>query len=405
MSFIGGPIRGAVSGHWVLVLARAALTKDGGFLGVAFASTTVKYFEDLFRSTSLGGDYAATLLRLDGTLMARYPMAGHVGQMVHAEVLTTLSDSRSGVSRSVSPVDHQPRIAAGYRLVNYPLVVVVTQNERAAFAPWRRTAVTMAVVAGMMIIIIVIGAFLIARSWIQQERLNAARADVIESDKVRALAEAELHRQRDLAEQNMRFNAAVENMSQALCMFDKDARLVVCNELYAKMYRLPAELLKPGALHSDIIANRVRNGVLKGGHGDVAVKQQLSILSSLSAHRRSSRIDEHADGRLIRVTREPMQGGGWVATHEDITEQRRAEQELDETKRFLDSIIENIPIAVIVKDAVTRKFILVNRAFEAMLDLSASDLLGRTVFEFNTPKDAEFIDNADIEISSGQCRC
>jgi hypothetical protein len=38
-----------------------------------------------------------------------------------------------------------------------------------------------------------------------------------------------------------------------------------------------------------------------------------------------------------------MPGGGWVATHEDVTEQRRAEQELDETKRFLHSIIENIP--------------------------------------------------------------
>ena len=65
----------------------------------------------------------------------------------------------------------------------------------------------------------------------------------------------------------MRFNAAVENMSQGLCMFDRDARLVVCNELYARMYRLPDELRRPGALHRDIIAHRVRNGILKGGQG------------------------------------------------------------------------------------------------------------------------------------------
>jgi diguanylate cyclase (GGDEF)-like protein/PAS domain S-box-containing protein len=249
----------------------------------------------------------------------------------------------------------------------------------------------------MMIGIIVIAACLIARSWGQQERLNAARAEVIESDTVRALAEAELNRQRDLAEQSMRLNAAVENMTQGLCMFDKDTRLVVCNELYGEMYRLPPELLKPGALHSDIIAHRVRNGILKGGQGNVEVQQQLSALSALSANTRSSRVDEHSDGKLIRVTRQPLEGGGWVATHDDITEQRRAEQELDETKRFLDSIIENIPLAVVVKDAKTRKFVLVNRAFEVMLDLSESELLGRTVFDFNNSKDAEFIDKGDSD--------
>ena len=101
-----------------------------------------------------------------------------------------------------------------------------------------------------MIGLVIIAAWLIARSWQQQERLNAARAEIIESDKVRALAEAELNRQRDLAEQNMRFTAAVENMTQGLCMIDGDARLVVCNERYAKMYRLPPELLKPGTLAS-----------------------------------------------------------------------------------------------------------------------------------------------------------
>jgi diguanylate cyclase (GGDEF)-like protein/PAS domain S-box-containing protein len=399
-SYVGEPVRGGATGIWVINLARPVLTKDDKLLGVVFGSTDMEYLEELFHSTSLGEGYAATLLRQDGTLLARYPKAGHIGQIVPASILKTLSDSRSGVSRSVSPIDHQARIAAAYRLVNYPLVVIVTQNEEAAFAAWRTTAATMGVIASMMVVIIVLAAFLIARSWKQQERLNAARAEVIESDKVRALAEAELQRQRDLAEQNMRFNAAVENMSQGLCMFDKDARLVVCNDLYAKMYRLPAELLKPGALHGDIIAHRVRNGILKGGHGDVAVMEQLSALSAHSVDEISSRVDEHADGKLIRITRQPMEGGGWVATHDDITEQRRAEQELDETKRFLVSIIANIPIAVVVKDAKTRKFILVNRAFETMLDLSQDDLLGRTVFDIYRTKAAEFVDNGDSETLS-----
>ena len=63
------------------------------------------------------------------------------------------------------------------------------------------------------------------------------------------------------------------------------------------------------------------------------------------------------------------------------TELQCSKQSLDETKQFLDSIIENIPVSVVVKDAATRKYILVNRAFESMIELPRHDLLGRTVFD------------------------
>jgi diguanylate cyclase (GGDEF)-like protein/PAS domain S-box-containing protein len=402
-TYLDAPELGPVTGEWVAIEARPVHGKDGKFFGDVFASTSMKYFDELFRSISMGEGYAVTLLRKDGTLLTRYPMAGQIGTKVPASVLSTLSDSRSGVSRSTSPVDGEARIAAAYSLMKYPLVVVVTQEEDAAFAPWRRTAITMAVIAAVMIGLIIIAAWLIARSWQQQERLNAARAEIIESDKVRALAEAELIRQRDLAEQNMRFTAAVENMRQGLCMIDDNARLVVCNEHYAKMYQLPPELLKPGTLHRDIIAHRVRSGLLKGGHGNAAVQQQLSALSALPVGKRSSRIDEHADGKLIRVTRQPLAGGGWVATHDDITEQRRAEQELYETKQFLDSIIDNIPISVVVKDAVTREFVLVNRAFQAMRGLGRDAIIGKTVFEFYNKRTAEFISSIDSDVLRGHC--
>jgi methyl-accepting chemotaxis protein len=57
------------------------------------------------------------------------------------------------------------------------------------------------------------------------------------------------------------------------------------------------------------------------------VKQKLASLEAMSVKERSSRIDEFADGRLICITRQPMEGGGWVATHEDITERQRFENE------------------------------------------------------------------------------
>ena len=92
-----------------------------------------------------------------------------------------------------------------------------------------------------------------------------------------------------------------------------------------------------------------------------------------------------------------MPDGGSVAVHQDITAHLHAEKELEKTKQFLNSIIENIPIAVVVKDTNTRKFVLVNRAFEAMLKVPRSEVLGKTVFEIYRAKDAERIDASDNE--------
>jgi len=398
---LDAPVRGAMTGSWVIIIARPLLTKDHKFIGVVFAATDIGYFRDMFRATSLGNGYAATLLREDGTLLARYPAVGDIGTKVPASVLGELTRSRSGVSRAISPLDREPRIAAAYRLHDYPFVVVVTQNEQAAFAAWRTTALTVGLIAAMMIAVVIMAAWLIARSWRQQERLNAARAEIIESEKTRALAEAELTRQRERAEQSMRFTAALENMTHGICMFDKDKRLVVCNERYAKMYDVPAELTVPGTPFDAILEYRFKQGLLKGGNVAAALEKQLNVLSALPPEQKTSRIDEHQNGRLVRVTRQPLPDGGWVATHDDITEQHRAEQELNETKKFLDSIIDNIPIAVVVKDATTRKFVLVNRAFQSMRGLDSSVLIGRTVFDFYDKKSAEFIDRTDLQVLDG----
>ncbi|MGB7179054.1 MAG: PAS-domain containing protein, partial [Xanthobacteraceae bacterium] len=374
--YISRPLPGFATGIPVSILARPVLAKDGRFLGVALASTDMAYFEDMFRSTSRGEGYCVTLLRQDGTMLARSPAPDPAAPTAPVTVPKSLTDSDSTVSRVVRPSDQTAFIAAAHRLADYPLTVVVAQTEDAAFMAWRKTALTMGFITSTMIALIVIAAVFMARSWKQQDKLDAARAEILDADKTRIVAEVELNRQRDLAEQSMRLNAAVENMTQGLCMFDKDGRLVVCNDIYAKMYNLPPELIRPGTLYTDIVAYRFASKLVKGD----AENQRLA-LSAMFETQKSSRIDEHSNGRLVRITRQALQGGGWVSTHDDITDQQRAARELDQTKKFLDSIIENIPISVVVKDAKTFKYVLVNRAFEVMHDMPRAELLGRTVLE------------------------
>ena len=140
---------------------------------------------------------------------------------------------------------------------------------------------------------------------------------------------ASIRRQLAVERTNGWFNTALENMTHGLCMFDGNKRLVICNERYGSLYRLPPELLKSGTTHEAIIAHRVMNGILKGDKNAGAVDKKLGALGKHSSQKISSRVDELSDGRLIRVIRQPMNDGGWVATHEDITERQHLEQQRD----------------------------------------------------------------------------
>jgi diguanylate cyclase (GGDEF)-like protein len=154
--------------------------------------------------------------------------------------------------------------------------------------------------------------------------------------------------QRELQEQKIRLDTAINHMGEGLCMFDAERRLVVCNDRYAKMYRLPPELLKAGTPHHEIIKHRIASGILKGETSDTAAKQLISTLNALPAHTIASRVDEFADGRLICVTRQPMAGGGWVATHLDVTEQRRSEARIIHMAQH--DALTNLPNRVLLRE-------------------------------------------------------
>jgi diguanylate cyclase (GGDEF)-like protein len=165
--------------------------------------------------------------------------------------------------------------------------------------------------------------------------------------------------QKELREQKLRLDSAMNHMGEGLCMFDAEKRLVICNDRYARMYRLPPELLRAGTPHSEIISHRITNGILKGGTSDNAAGRMLSALDALPSAATASRIDEFADGRFICVTRQPMPGGGWVATHRDVTEQRRSEAKI--THMAQHDALTDLPNRVLLRErlehalAVTRK--------------------------------------------------
>jgi methyl-accepting chemotaxis protein len=127
---------------------------------------------------------------------------------------------------------------------------------------------------------------------------------------------------RHLAVQNGRMRSALHNMSQGLCMFDAQERLVVCNRRYKELYNLP-DSIGPGTTLTQLLQTRRAAGTFARDVDDY----RRELMGSLAEGHVTSRENLAADGRIILVTNRPMHGGGWVATHEDITERRNAERE------------------------------------------------------------------------------
>ena len=127
----------------------------------------------------------------------------------------------------------------------------------------------------------------------------------------------------ELTEQNRRFDAALENMSQGLCLFDARHRLQVWNRRYLDMFGLESDALQVGMTQQAIIELLVGLGRYRAGATVDSVSE--GTRTSLTADGPKALMRELADGRVIAVTHRAMPGGGWVSTFEDVTERRRNE--------------------------------------------------------------------------------
>jgi methyl-accepting chemotaxis protein len=128
---------------------------------------------------------------------------------------------------------------------------------------------------------------------------------------------------RRLRTQNRRLTGAIDNMSQGLNMFDAQGRITLVNRRYIEMYALSPEIVKPGCSLQKLIQHRKDAGFFSGDPESYSRK----ILQDMAQHKSMSHYVEASDGRIVLAKNEPLPNGGWVSTHEDVTEQRRAEEE------------------------------------------------------------------------------
>ncbi len=162
-------------------------------------------------------------------------------------------------------------------------------------------------------------------------------------------------REAELRLQNLRFNAALENMPQGLCMFDNDKRLVVSNLRYAEMYGIDPEQLKIGTPLRSILAWRVASGNCPT-NGEEYIEQRLAEVEMSAAH---IAVDELQNGKFIQVMHQPLADGGWVAIHDDVTQQKLSEERISHMAHH--DALTDLPNRVMLRAQLERHLTTVQR--------------------------------------------
>ena len=155
----------------------------------------------------------------------------------------------------------------------------------------------------------------------------AGQALVLAALCIAAFALAVVARRRQVT-QHRQFTNAVDNMSQGLLLFDAQNHISLVNRRYIEMYQLSPEIVRPGAALVDVIRHRKDTGLFSGDPDAYCAKLE----SAMAKGEYNQMFVQAPDGRIAIVKNKPLPGGGWVATHEDVTEQRSAELEREASR-------------------------------------------------------------------------
>ncbi|WP_454643538.1 sensor domain-containing protein [Bradyrhizobium liaoningense] len=180
-------------------------------------------------------------------------------------------------------------------------------------------------------------------------------------------------------------SSAMNNLNQGVVMTDAQRRVIFCNDRYLEIYGLTRSDVRAGMDGRELLALRRKRGVLSASDDEFYDKAASA----------NGLITELPDGRAILVKYFVLPNGGSVATHLDVSEQRRLSRQLASTKQFLESVLDHVPACVAAKSMEDGRYIFANSAYERFWGLSRDFAVGRKARELFAPGSASSIEAAD----------
>jgi diguanylate cyclase (GGDEF)-like protein len=308
--YVGVPTKDPATGRWSSVLAARIDDAHGQFLGIVAARWSLTDLEDFYRVAMPPGR-TLTVLRRDGTVLARYPHWDEVmGIQVPPESPWHDAVAHGGGSYHGPGLLGTPPVVAAIRpMPELPLIIAAAGTEMEALADWRkqRTVLILGGLAadvGIVLLLYFIGA--------QFRRLELSEQSL-----------AQKNSELDNARQQL--SAALSNIVQGVGFFSAEGKLLVCNARYQEIYKLPSFAVTPGTAFADIIDLCIASGSFPDMTCEEHLRAHAAIMRTGKLHHV---ICDFMDGRTIAMQKMPLAGGAWVATHEDVTERRRADDKI-----------------------------------------------------------------------------
>jgi diguanylate cyclase (GGDEF)-like protein len=324
--YIGAPVIGKISGKLTMELTRRLSNAEGYFAGTVAASLDVQQLNRFFGSLDIGQGGVVSLVGFDGVVRARGasdPKAPSFAgvSVTDSPLFPALRQSPNGsywnTAASSTKFDGVSRLVSYRTVTGLPLIAVVGLAEQDIFQGANTTLqkyVTLGItLTAIVLIVMVFGA--------SQKSYISATTNELKNSK------------QSVEHSNLLLQTALKNMAHGLCMFDRDQRLVVCNDRYGEMYALTPEQTKPGTTLRSILQARVSAGV-SPGDAEEYIRTRLEEVVEGNAYYAEN---ELSDGRVYAVSHQPMPNGGWVAIHQDITEHKKTERALLESTDALKS--------------------------------------------------------------------
>jgi diguanylate cyclase (GGDEF)-like protein len=302
--YISKPVVGRTTEKWSIQLARRINNADGSFGGVVDASLDPHYLSRFYSSVDVGNDGYIRIVGFDGVIRAvggRSPDA--LGRdLSNASLFAHFSKQEAGwYYNDGNRTDRIHRLVTYRAVKGFPLVVTIGLSVPELFSGVYAKQRWYDLIAIVLTLVILLVNGLSVRGRLLREKMAHV-----------------------LSVQNLRFNALLADMPLGVSMFDEAGCLAISNDRYLQMYRLPTDGIAPGMPLRDIVRRKKASGADLGDVeafcDDLAAQLDRGLLVKGLAH-----LD---DGRVISCLRQPMEDGGWVSIHEDITERKRAEEKI-----------------------------------------------------------------------------
>lgn len=186
----------------------------------------------------------------------------------------------------------------------------------------------------------------------------------------------------DEASQVLEFNrsllqSTIENLSQGISVVDQHMNLVIWNQRYLELFHFPDNFVRVGRPAIEIFRFNAEQGEYGPGDPETHVQQLLENIRDGEPHRY---VRYRKDGSVLEIQGNPMPGGGFVYSYQDITQQKQVEEALIQSENNIRIYTDNVPALIAYFDT-EKRYLFTNRAYEETMGIDRNQVIGQPIYK------------------------